>query len=193
VIHASSTHLWTKENEMISKNPSDTELSEVTKLCAAFQEYAKARSKLLSFLPRVDSCRDPLAEFSEMLVAKLLYAARAASPVQKGYDLVRTNNRTVQVKYLTNPEGTWRNFHTIRFNGGRDEYALVFFIGLSLRAVVVFTRESIEQACKLLRKRHPNQMTELQISQRDFGQFLSRHTEFEAIGMSVHIFGLSVY
>lgn len=67
----------------------DNELSEVKKLCAAYKEYAKARSKLLSFLPRVDSCRDPLAEFSETLVAKLLCSPRAASPVQKGYDLVR--------------------------------------------------------------------------------------------------------
>jgi hypothetical protein len=170
-----------------NRSPADNS-SEVIALCSAYREYAKARAKLLSFLPRVESCRDPLCEFSEVLVAKLLNANRAASPVQKGYDLVRPNNRTVQVKYLANPRGSWKNFHTIRFTNDHDEYALVFFVGLHLQAVIVFTRGSIQSACELLSKRHPNQMTTLQIYQRDFEQLLSRRADFEALGISIFEF-----
>jgi hypothetical protein len=86
---------------MISKNPNDNELSEVTKLCAAYQAYAKARSKLLSVLPRVDSCRDPLAEFSEMLVAKLPLCGPGRVTRTKGIRLgsYKQSNRSSKVPH----------------------------------------------------------------------------------------------
>jgi hypothetical protein len=83
----------------------DSVLSKVHKLLDAYTEYCRSRLKLLSLLPRPSSCGDPVSEFSETLVAKLLNAKCAVSPVQKGYDLTRPNSRTVQVESLsTHPE-----------------------------------------------------------------------------------------
>lgn len=163
-------------------------LSEIDNLCDAYTEYCRARSKLLSLLPRSISGRDPTSEFSEALVAKILNAKSAASPVQKGYDLIRSDNRTVQVRSLSNSKGAWKNFHTIDFNGDCDEYALVVFVDRQLKAVLVFTRDCVENACRLLSKRHANQKTTLQIYESDFRAFLRRQNEFETIGMSIYTF-----
>ena len=81
----------------------------VSELLDAFRVYADARLKFLSQIGRGASCRDPLAEFSEVLVACLLNAKPADSRVQKGYDPIRPNGRRVQVKYLANPQHPWVN------------------------------------------------------------------------------------
>lgn len=65
-----------------------------------FHEYMQARCEFLKSVECSTSCRDPLAEFSEWLVAQLLSATFAASRVQKGFDVIRQNGRQVQVKYL---------------------------------------------------------------------------------------------
>lgn len=112
----------------------------------------------------------------------------AASPVQQGYDLIRPNNLTVQVKSLSNAKGAWKNFHTIDFNGERDEYALVIFVDRKVQAVFVFTRDCVENAYRLLGKRHANSKTTLQIYELDFRQFLTRQPEFERIGLMIYTF-----
>ncbi|TDA69365.1 MAG: hypothetical protein D9V47_05535 [Clostridia bacterium] len=80
-----------------------------------FQEYWRARLALLERLGCPHSNRDPLAEFSERLVASLLGGRLAESRVEKGYDVLRPDSGRVQVKYLANPDGTWVNGHTVRF------------------------------------------------------------------------------
>lgn len=120
--------------------------SSVIELLSEFQAYSKARSQFLDQLNLSKSCRDPLAEFSEILVGKILNATLADSRVQKGYDLIRPNQRLVQVKYLLNPSRSWINEHPIRFPPLVDEYALVIFISLQLESVVVFHRETLSHS-----------------------------------------------
>ena len=117
--------------------------SVVDELVSQFQSYSKSRSRFLEQLNLSKSCRDPLAEFSEVLVGKLLNATLADSRVQKGYDLVKPNQRLVQVKYLCNPSGNWINEHPIKFPDSVDEYALVIFVSLQLESVLVFQRETL--------------------------------------------------
>ena len=60
---------------------------------------------ILDVLGIPTSNRDPLAEFSERLVAALLSGALAPNRVQAGYDVTLPVGGTVQVKYLADPEG----------------------------------------------------------------------------------------
>lgn len=160
----------------------------ITDLLSQFQAYSKARSQFLEQLNLSKSCRDPLAEFSEILVSRILSATLADSRVQKGYDLVRPNQRLVQVKYLLNPSKVWINEHPIRFPPLVDEYALVIFVGLQLEAVLVFQRESLSQVCALLAKAHPNQDITLQFTRRNYESILSEKSKFEKLGLEVYRF-----
>jgi hypothetical protein len=162
--------------------------SGVNELLSQFQIYSKARSQFLELLNLSKSCRDPLAEFSEILVGKILNAALADSRVQKGYDLIRPNQRLVQVKYLLNPSRVWINEHAIKFPPMVDEYALVIFIALQLEAVLVFQRETLSQVCSLLAKAHPNQDTTLQFTKRNYETILSEKSKFKQLGLEVYRF-----
>lgn len=151
-----------------------------------YQRYAEPRRRFLSELGCPDSCRDPLAEFSEWLVAQQLNGTMAASRVQRGYDLIRPNGRRVQVKYLANPSSKWVNEHHVRFTDDMDEYALVVFEALNLLAVVIFQRETIGKVCALLQKRHPNQDSGLQFTRRNFQTIISEPKPFQAVGVEIH-------
>lgn len=70
-------------------------------LRGAFDAYARARQKLLETIGVSGSNRDPLAEFSERLVAALLGGELATNRVQRGWDVL-ADGRHVQVKYLAN-------------------------------------------------------------------------------------------
>jgi hypothetical protein len=129
-----------------------------------------------------------LAEFSEILVSRILNATLADSRVQKGYDLIRPNQRLVQVKYLLNSSKVWINEHPIKFPPLVDEYALVIFVGLQLEAVLVFRRETLSQVCALLAKAHPNQDTTLQFTRRNYETILSGKSKFEKLGLEVYRF-----
>lgn len=135
----------------------------------AFDEYRAARLKLLTELDCASSNRDPMAEFSERLVARLLDGALATSRVQPGYDLTTPTGERVQVKYLANPAAGWINEHHVHFgHPDCDSYALVFFEDLLPIAVTVFPRGRIAEVCSALGKRHPNQEFTLQLTQRKF-------------------------
>jgi len=162
--------------------------SSVVELLSQFQIYSKSRSQFLEQLNLSKSCRDPLAEFSEILVGKLLNATLADSRVQKGYDLIKPNQRLVQVKYLCNPSKNWINEHPIKFPDSVDEYALVIFVFLQLESVLVFQRETLGQVCSLLGKIHPNQDTTLQFTRRNYETILSEESEFEKLGLEIHRF-----
>ena len=162
----------------------------VTDLISHFRAYAQARVAFLSLLHRPASNRDPLAEFSEFLVARLLHGTLAPSPTQKGYDLKRDGS-TVQVRYLANTGHAWVNEHHVIFTKDVDEYALVVFIGLELQAVLVFKRETIGQVCNLLGKKHPNQHTSLQLTKRNYDRILAEPAKFASVGLEVRTFGKS--
>jgi len=152
---------------------------------SALQPYLSARKALLKVIECSGSCRDPLAEFSEYVVARQLNARLAASRVQKGFDLVGPTGRRIQVKYLSNPNEKWINEHPVVFPPEADDFALVVFEAFELRAVLVFPRESMQPAGRLLRKRHPDQERTLQFTQRNFLQILQHQEAFEAVGIRV--------
>ncbi len=162
--------------------------SNVTELVRQFQTYSKARNQFLEQLNLSKSCRDPLAEFSEILVGKILNARLADSRVQKGYDLIRPDQRLVQVKYLLNPSRVWINEHPVKFPPMVDDYALVIFVALQLETVLVFQRETLSQVCSLLAKTHPNQDTTLQFTRRNYNAILSEKSKFEKLGLEIYRF-----
>jgi hypothetical protein len=51
------------------------------------RQYAASRRQFLDLIGSTGSCREPLAEFSEWIVADVLGATPAASRVQKGFDV----------------------------------------------------------------------------------------------------------
>jgi hypothetical protein len=96
----------------------------------AFERYARGRADLLQAIGVTGSNRDPLAEFSERLVAALLDGELASNRVQRGWD-VMAGGRRVQVKYLANAsDEVWVNEHHIQVTADMDDYAIVFFEAL---------------------------------------------------------------
>lgn len=81
----------------------------------ASDEYRAARIRLLTELECASSNRDPIAEFSERLVALLLNGMLAPNRVQPGYDLVASSGERVQVKYLANRATSWINEYHVHF------------------------------------------------------------------------------
>ena len=149
-----------------------------------YRAYSEARRQFLQTLGCDDSCRDPLSEFAERLVRQQLGGTLATSRVQKGYDLVTPDGRRVQVKYLANPPGRWRNGHPVVFTNEMDDYAVVFFEALDVRAIILFRRETLSGVCEALKKRHPNQDRVLHVYQADFNKLIHNPEAFEAHGVT---------
>lgn len=131
------------------------------------RSYSAARRELLESMGCNTSNRDPLAEFSECLMAALLEGELAESRVQPNYDLTDPTGRRVQVKYLANPSAGWVNEHTIHFRDGVDDYAIVFFEDLLPIAAIIFPRTTLAAVCADLGKRHPRQDEVLQLTRRN--------------------------
>ena len=121
------------------------------------------------------------------MVHRQIGGVLADSGVQKGYDLVCPSGRRVQVKYLANPAGRWRNEHTITFSSETDDYGLVFFEGFELSGILVFPRETLGAICAALKKKHPNQEHVLQFTQVNFKRILSSQAEFEQLGVKLFV------
>ncbi|MGL4465285.1 MAG: hypothetical protein ACRC1K_24275 [Planctomycetia bacterium] len=150
----------------------------------SYRVYSEARRQFLRTLGCEDSCRDPLSEFAERLVNQQLDGVLAVSRVQKNYDLVTPEGRRVQVKYLANPVGGWRNPHNVSFSAEQDDYAVVFFEDFDIQAVVLFRRESLAQVCKALMKRHPDQDRVLQLTEANFKEIVGDPGKFEVFGVT---------
>jgi len=150
-----------------------------------FKRYRKARKTLLKALECIDSNRDPLAEFSEILVSHLLDALKAKSRVQKGFDLVGPNREKIEVKYLTNPSERWINWHVVSFNEFRDKYALVYFEDLVPKAVFVFKKQGLKSLCKALGKRHANTESTLQFTKTNYYDIISNPEKFRKLGVEL--------
>jgi hypothetical protein len=137
----------------------------------------------------LSSNRDPLAEFSEWLVARLVEGRLATSRVQAGFDVIGPSGDRIQVKYLANPkgEGAWTNEHEVRFDGDLDAYAIVFFSDLELESIVMFTRDRLEEVGRALDKRHPNQGFTLQLTRRNRDQILRETDRFRELGVRAYV------
>jgi len=154
-------------------------------LMETWSRYRPARLDLLSRLHRPKSLRDPVCEWSEMLVKQLLHGRfpvkpdQSIDPVRKDYDVVLDKDGTqVQIKSLSNLSGKWVNEHLIQFTGSVGAYAIVFFTDLRPETVLIFPKQQLKHICERLRKRHPKQDTELQLTQRNFGQILAEKRAF---------------
>ncbi len=165
-----------------------TSATNTTGLLALYRGYTQSRKQFLAAMGLPTSCRDPLAEFSEILVAKLLDAKMAGSRVQKGYDMVKPDDRRVQVRYLCNPSQGWINEHYVYFAGGVDDYALVIIEGLDLSSVLLFPRETIGQVATLLKKRHPKRDISIQFTQRNYRTILAKQSDFAGLGVEIYRF-----
>jgi hypothetical protein len=170
---------------MSNKNQTDSKNSILTE----YQVYAEARRHFLSNIGLALSCRDPLAEFSEVFVAKLIGAKIADSRVQKGYDLIKQNNRYVQVKYLCNQNKKWINEHEIHFVESVDDYALAIFEALNLETILIFLKETTSQVAQILKKRHANQDKSIQFTQNNYRTILKNPIGFQALGVEIFRFG----
>lgn len=149
----------------------------------ALARYSQGRAELLEALGVKGSNRDPLAEFSERIVAALLGGKLATNRVQRGWDVIAAGRR-VQVKYLANPsDEVWVNEHHIVVTAEMDEYAIVFFEALLPVSVIVFPVDRLEAIGGELGKRHPNQATTLQLTRVNYRRLLADSESFAALGV----------
>lgn len=147
-------------------------------LLTALGHYRQARRELLAILGLPESNRDPLAEFSEHLVASLIGGALAESRVQRGWDILTSEGAHVQVRYLANPSSQWVNEHLVDFRSPEtDQYALVTFEDLAPTAVLIFRRATLGSLGAWLGKRHPNQDVTLQLTHRNVLRLIDARSE----------------
>jgi hypothetical protein len=163
--------------------------SDVVGILEALGAYRSARVAFLAALECPISNRDPFAEFAERLVAAWLGGSLATSRVQHTYDLLDTEGRTVQVRYLANPAGSWVNGHQISFVPGLDRYALVVIEAFELSGALCVDVGSVEAICARLGKRHPKQDTSLQLGQANWRQLVAERSDFKALGVSLFLPG----
>ena len=158
---------------------------QVDDLLSVWETYRQARLALLDQIACSGSNRDPLAEFSERLVVSLLGGQLASSRVQKGYDMIGPAGEYIQVKYLANSGTKWVNQQTVTFDADVDAYALVFFIDLRPERVFFFVKGCLATVCQALRKRHPDQDVQLQLTQSNYNQICAERERFKALGLAV--------
>lgn len=155
-------------------------------LLDALRLYRTARQAFLAALGCAASNRDPLAEFAERLAHAVLGGQVATSKVQKGWDLTTDEGKTVQVRYLANPAGTWVNEHLVDFRSPVDLYALLVVEALDAKTLLVFERGSLADVAASLGKRHPNQDVTIQFTRRNYLQILDSEEAFRSLGVQVY-------
>lgn len=161
-------------------------LGETSELINSFTEYRDCRLRLVRSLDIGISHRDPLSEFAEVLVAKMVGGDLARNRVQKGWDILTDTKERVQVKYLANPSrGSWMNWHTIVKDDGWDWYALVVYLDLLPRAVYFFPNDDFTEVCKALGKRHGDQDCTLQFTKTNHQAISADPEKYEKLGMKV--------
>lgn len=163
-------------------------VSDTADLLKSWTAYRDTRLSLLHGLGIPQSYRDPLAEFAEVLVARLVGGTLAENRVQKGWDVREPNGSTIQVKYLANTSmGGWVNWHTVEPTEHHDWWALVIYLDLMPNAVYLFPSGDLTSICAALGKRHGNQHTTLQFTKTNHEAISADPARFEAIGMRVYL------
>lgn len=155
-------------------------------LLESFAEYREARLRLLTALGRPQSYRDPIAEFSERLVADSLGGTLASNVVQKGWDLTTPDGQRVQVRYLANSAsaGSWINWHTVRITPDMDAYALVIFVELVPEAILVFSGD-LSNLGIAMKKRHGEQSVTFQITKTNYHRLVGDPVAARSLGVEV--------
>lgn len=152
----------------------------------AFERYARGRAELLEAIGVAGSNRDPLAEFSERLVAALLDGELASNRVQRGWD-VMAGGRRVQVKYLANAsDEVWVNEHHVHVTADMDDYAIVFFEALLPVSAIVFPCDGLQDIGAELGKKHPNQAATLQLTRVNYRQLMAERDRFAELGVRIY-------
>lgn len=163
-------------------------MNDTADLLQSWSSYRDARLCLLGQMNIPHSCRDPLAEFSEVLVAQLVGGTLADNRVQKGWDVRESNGDTIQVKYLANGStGGWVNWHVVEPTEHQDWWALVIYLDLMPKAVYLFPSGDLTEICAALGKRHGNQGTTLQFTKNNHRDISADPKKFEAMGMRVFL------
>ena len=148
----------------------------------AFARYARGRAELLKAIGVSGSNRDPLAEFSERLIAALLGGTLAENRVQRGWD-VKAVDRQVQVKYLANGPDAWVNEHHVQVTPEMHDYAIVFFEALLPVTAIVFPCDRLLEIGTAMAKKHPNQDTTLQLTRANYRQLIAERERFADLGV----------
>jgi hypothetical protein len=163
-------------------------VSDIKDLLSSWSDYRDARKSLLGELGIPQSYRDPLSEFAEVLVARLVDGELASNRVQKGWDVQEPDGSRIQVKYLANTSaGSWVNWHTVEPNEQQDWWALVIYLDLSPVAVHMFPSSDLTLICKALGKRHGNQSCNLQFTKTCHEAISNDPEMYEALGMRVFL------
>lgn len=163
-------------------------MPDLLRVLTAYQRYVEARNALLDELQlKRRSNRDPLAEFSEWLVAALVEGTLADSPVQKDWDVRSPDGAKIQVKYLANPADRWVNEHLILINEQMESYAIVIFEALLPQAVVVFPARNLGDVGMALGKRHGDLGTTLQFTRANYRQICNSATRFKTLGVRLYL------
>ncbi len=167
-------------------NPANGATPALPEVLSGFAAYRAARVAFLALLTLPRSNRDPLAEFSERLVAGLTGGQVHQNPVNKGHDvLVGAGGLRVQVKYLANAAERRVNNHPLRVIADMDHYALVVFASLEPLGVLVFPVASIPAVYTALGKRHGAKYADLDLTPRDIRRFLAQPDAYTAHGVAV--------
>ncbi len=157
----------------------------VKSLLEVYGTYQQARLSFLDSIGCAKSNRDPIAEFSERLVAALTLGELAKNRVQKDYDVILPTGEFVQVKYLTNPKGMDVNGLEIRFPNDVQKFAVVYFEDLNLHGVLLIDRCGLEPIYDRLRKRHKGRGELLLLLSANVETILSHKDEFRKLGVEV--------
>lgn len=163
-------------------------MPDLSDVLSIFDQYVKARKALLAELDlKRLSNRDPLAEFSEWLVAYLVGGTLADSPVQKDWDVRTLDNEKIQVKYLANSAEVWVNEHPIKINELMDSYAVVIFEALLPQAVIIFPARNLAAVGAKLQKRHSNLDATLQFTRANYRQIRNDIGGFKSVGVRLFL------
>ncbi len=155
---------------------------------ATYARYVEARNALLDELNlKRRSNRDPLAEFSEWLVAAIVGGTRAENPVQKGWDVRTADGERIQVKYLANPSDVWVNEHHMHVNDDMDSYALVLFEALMPEAVIILPARQLAAVGAALGKRHGGLDSNLQFTRRNYRAIHADPATFGKVGVRLYL------
>lgn len=163
-------------------------MADLLRVQEAYRRYVEARNALLDELQlKRKSNRDPLAEFSEWLVAALVGGTLADSPVQPGWDVLGPDGERIQVKYLANPAEAWVNEHPVYVTELMDSYAIVIFEALLPKAVVVFPALNLAAVGTAMGKRHGNRDAALQFTRANYRRILKDPLAFKALGVRLYL------
>jgi hypothetical protein len=164
-----------------SKIPAGTPVE----LIQQFDEYVTCRNRYLRTLNLSSSNRDPGYEFAEHFIAAIVGGKLADSRVQSGWDVMRPDRRTIQVRTLWNTHvNTWLNEHTIKFPQSADEYVLVIFLNHKPRWIVAMDRSAMPVLRTLLKKTNKAK-SEITLTASNLKAMCDRPQDFEDIGVRV--------